>query len=143
MIQDASWARTALGKPIALYASFPLEKMRGLRPILLVGGVHGDEPEGVWLAEGTLAFLEREPQAVRVPWVLIPCLNEDGIAKGQRGNGRGVDLNRNYPARNWSPAFEKERYHPGPSPGSEPETQAVVKLIETLRPRLLVHCHSW
>jgi protein MpaA len=143
MIHDSAWARTALGNPIELYASLSLDKLERLRPLLLLGGIHGDEPEGVWLARQTLEFLRREPHVVRVPWVLIPCLNVDGIAKRTRGNGRGVDLNRNYPSKNWSANFEKERYHPGSSPGSEPEIRAVVKLLEDLRPRLVIHCHSW
>jgi murein peptide amidase A len=106
-----------------------------------MGGVHGDEPEGVWLASRTLEMLTAE--AARVDWALIPCLNVDGLSRGTRVNGRGVDLNRNFPSRSWSPAFEKERYHPGPTPGSEPETQLVIQLIEKIRPRLLIHCHSW
>lgn len=143
MIHEPTWARSALGTPIPLFASLPLAQLKGLRPLLLMGGVHGDEPEGVWLANATLELLGREPQHVRVPWILIPSLNVDGLSRRTRGNGRGVDLNRNYPSRNWSPAFEKERYHPGESPASEPETQAVVKLITELEPRLLIHCHSW
>lgn len=143
MIHEPNWAHSALGNPIELYASLPLEQLKKFRPILWMGGVHGDEPEGVWLARATLEFLRREPHAVRVPWALVPCLNVDGFAHRTRVNARGVDLNRNYPSRNWSPAFEKDRYHPGAQPGSEPEVQAVVKLLRDFRPRLVVHCHSW
>jgi predicted deacylase len=143
MIHEPNWARSALGIPISLFASFALHKMKGLRPIMVMGGVHGDEPEGIWLAANVLKMLVNEPQKVRVPWILIPCLNVDGHARGTRVNGRGVDLNRNYPAKNWSPNFEKDRYFPGPSKGSEPEIQAVVALLNEHRPRLVIHCHSW
>jgi protein MpaA len=143
VIHESAWARSALGTPIALFASLPFPVLKKLRPIVLMGGVHGDEPEGVWLAQRTLEFLRTEPQHVRAPWVLVPCLNVDGFARRTRVNGRGVDLNRNYPSRGWSGAFEKERYHPGPSAGSEPEIQAVVGLLTELRPRLVIHCHSW
>lgn len=112
-----------------------------------MGGIHGDEPEGVALAEGTLRWLQSECEDgngdTLAPWVVIPCLNIDGFAKNQRVNGRGVDLNRNYPASNWSPNADKERYFPGPAPASEPEIQGVVGLLRDLRPRLVIHCHSW
>lgn len=147
MFKNERWAQSSLGTDIALYASDELNKLQGLRPILLMGGVHGDEPEGVWLARNTLNFLladaEKPQPEVNVPWVLIPVLNVDGLARNTRGNGRGVDLNRNYPSKSWSAAFEKERYNPGPSAASESEIQAVVKLIRDLNPRLIIHCHSW
>ncbi len=142
MIHLPQWARSALGTPIALHSSAPLSGLRARGAILLMGGVHGDEPEGVWLAQKTLQLLLSDPTR-KAPWVLVPCLNVDGFARNTRVNGRGVDLNRNYPAKSWSPAFEKERYFPGPSPGSEPEIQAVTQLITDLEPRLIIHCHSW
>ncbi|HEY8278337.1 MAG TPA: M14 family zinc carboxypeptidase [Bdellovibrionota bacterium] len=141
MFHDKRWSLSALGNPIELHASQAPASLKGENPILLMGGVHGDEPEGVWLARSTLTLLQKEKSPL--PWALIPCLNVDGFAKGTRVNGRGVDLNRNYPAKSWAPSFEKERYHPGPSAGSEPETQAVVRLIEEIQPRMIIHCHSW
>lgn len=148
------WKKTALGTPIELVSSHPLAELAlshrlaelaGLRPILLMGGVHGDEPEGVRLASDTLNWLKDRARAGAslVPWIVIPCLNVDGFAQRTRVNGRGVDLNRNYPSQDWSPKFAKERYFPGTGPGSEPEVQGIVELVTTLRPRLLIHCHSW
>jgi len=140
-----AWKRTANGTPITLYASADLNELMRERPIILMGGIHGDEPEGVRLAHDTLAWLK---ECVRngtptAPWICIPCLNVDGFAKGTRVNGRGVDLNRNYPSKDWSPDYTQDRYYPGPSPASEPEIQGVVELIEKFKPRLVVHCHSW
>lgn len=147
MYQNKAWAHSDLGTPIALYASDALEKMTKQRPLLLMGGVHGDEPLGVRLAEQTLEFLLADAKAtapkVKVPWICIPVLNVDGYKNNTRVNGRGVDLNRNYPAKDWAPGFEKERYNPGPTPASEAEIKAVVGLIEACRPRLIIHCHSW
>lgn len=134
------WAFSAGGLPLELHQSANLQHVQS-RPLLIIGGVHGDEPEGVWLAEHVLEWLQRTP--VQIPWLLIPCLNPDGYAARQRVNGNGVDLNRNFPCQNWSPAFEKERYFPGSRPNSEPETQALVKLISDVQPRLIIHCHSW
>src|SRR5687768_13836975 len=99
MYFDPKAGLSALNNPIALHANKPLAELHS--PVLLLGGVHGDEPEGVWLATSTLALLQRE--RAKVDWALVPCLNVDGFAKGTRVNGRGVDLNRNYPSRSWSP----------------------------------------
>lgn len=139
-----TWTRTDLGTPIALFASHSLEELCTHKPILLMGGVHGDEPLGVHLAQQTLNLLEKDLKDQKMaPWILIPCLNPDGLKSNTRVNGRGVDLNRNYPSKSWSPTAEKERYNPGPSPGSEAEIKAVVNLIRTVKPRLIIHCHSW
>jgi hypothetical protein len=140
---DPSWIRTALGTPVALHASRPLDHLVSEKPILLMGGIHGDEPEGVRLAEDTLRWLKESTSSTIAPWICVPCLNVDGFAKKTRVNGRGVDLNRNYPSKDWSPEAKKERYFPGTSPGSEIEIQGVVELILRFKPRLIIHCHSW
>jgi hypothetical protein len=112
-------------------------------PLLLIGGVHGDEPEGIHLATDTLTWLKTRPLATVVPWIVVPCLNVDGAARDSRVNANGVDLNRNYPSANWSPEFKTERYFPGPRPGSEIEVQGIVELIQTFRPQTIIHCHSY
>jgi murein peptide amidase A len=147
MYVEHEWTHTDLGTPIALYASQALPQLKGKHPLLLMGGIHGDEPLGVHLAQKTLELLvadaTRPFHEVTLPWILIPILNVDGFKANTRVNGRGVDLNRNYPSHSWVPDFEKERYNPGPSPGSEAEIKGVVGLIETYQPRIIIHCHSW
>jgi murein peptide amidase A len=150
-----TWKKTALGTPIELFASHDLETLRReqLRPILLMGGIHGDEPEGVELATKTLEWLKSNTSdgkdssassAKKVcPWIIVPCLNVDGFKNRTRVNGRGVDLNRNYPSKDWNQEARAERYFPGPSPASEPEIQGVVELVRDFSPRLIIHCHSW
>lgn len=127
-----------------------------------MGGIHGDEPEGVQLANDTLAWLKQcsknntsdektegssatlsRSSAQLCPWILVPCLNMDGFKNRTRVNGRGVDLNRNYPSSDWNDEARAERYSPGPHPASEAEIQAVVELIQSYSPRLIIHCHSW
>jgi protein MpaA len=144
-----AWKKTTLGTPIELFASSSLDVIRQQNPILLMGGVHGDEPEGVRLARDTLTWLKSNTttsgsrQKAICPWIVIPCLNVDGFARQTRVNGRGVDLNRNYPAKDWSNEARAERYSPGEAPASESEVQAIVELITTTKPRLIIHCHSW
>lgn len=137
------WATSRMGQPIALYHSPQMLWKKTTRPLVLMGGVHGDEPEGVALAEATLEWLKSNATKLKLPWVLIPCLNPDGYKKNQRTNGAGVDLNRNYPANSWTREAKEPRYNPGPHPGSEPEVQAMVRLMKELDPRLIIHCHSW
>lgn len=142
------WKKTALGTPIPLVSSRPLSELAvangAERPILLFGGVHGDEPEGVRLAQDTLSAVTAWSKSVWLcPWIIIPCLNVDGFNAATRVNGRGVDLNRNYPSKDWSPTSEQPRYSPGPSPMSEPEVAGIVELITLVDPRVMIHCHSW
>lgn len=139
------WKKTAKGTPIELASSRPLAELRAERPILLFGGVHGDEPEGVRLAQETLRALLTWTRdgATLAPWIIIPCLNQDGYRANTRVNCNGVDLNRNYPSKDWSPKADSPRYSPGPSAASEPEVQGIVELITDYKPRLLIHCHSW
>lgn len=138
-----NWAKSRAGKAIPLMHSAGLKFQSQDRPVILIGGVHGDEPEGVRLAEESLQWLIANANSVKVPWIVIPCINPDGFAAGTRTNSAGVDLNRNYPARSWSREFTEPRYNPGPTPGSEPEIQALVKLLNQVQPRLTIHCHSW
>jgi hypothetical protein len=143
MIENPKWAISRENRAISLFQS----SVNPSHPIVLIGGVHGDEPEGVALAEATLKWLKAESAQSKVetlcPWIVIPCLNPDGYFNNERTNGGGVDLNRNYPSRDWSPEALKPRYQPGPSAASEPEIKALVQLIKDVKPRLLIHCHSW
>jgi len=140
MISD--WAKSANGEDISLHASAELSAIANQQPILFIGGVHGDEPEGVELANQWLNWLLNTEDAIS-PWVLVPCINPDGYLKNERTNGNGVDLNRNFPSRCWSDEYEAARYYPGKAPASEPEISALVNVIKTMTPSLIVHFHSW
>ena len=129
--------RTAGGLPIPGYIfgeSGPV--------VLILGGVHGDEREGIELCLGLLDHLRRGP-VPRVRATLIPALNVDGMLRGQRGNSAGVDLNRNLPTADWSPEIATPRYHPGPAAGSEPESMALTAWIATAAPRFIISLHSF
>ncbi len=110
--------------------------------VFIMGGVHGDEIEGIIGANGLLqAFSQSFPFKFRL--TLIPIFNLDGALKAQRCNARCVDLNRNLPTRDWSPKTVKKKYNPGPFAGSEPENQALVNFIEKQKPRFIITLHSW
>lgn len=134
-----SWAYSAGQQKIDLYTSL----RQGESPILFIGGVHGDEPEGVKLAHELLFWLQKNNNDSLKSWALIPCLNPDGFMRNERMNSNGVDLNRNFPSKDWSAEHKAPRYYPGAHAGSEPETQALVKWIAEHKPFLIVHFHSW
>jgi hypothetical protein len=136
-----NWKTTRLGTPISIYSSLDQKT----DPILFIGGVHGDEPEGVELAQQLIKKLYEIHKKISIwhPWVLIPCINPDGFKNNQRTNSQGVDLNRNFPCRDWSSESKASRYFPGTHPGSELETQAIISAIEEFKPQVIIHFHSW
>jgi len=136
------WTHSPEQREMELYAnSNDLGKLKN--PYLFIGGVHGDEPEGVYLAQSLLQWTQLYPEQIKVDLLVIPCLNIDGYAKNQRTNSRGGDLNRNFPSQNWSSEFKQDRYFPGTHPNSEHEIQQLVKLIQDVQPQVIFHFHSW
>ena len=110
--------------------------------VLILGGVHGDEPEGVVAAHGLLDhFSKIFPFKLQVS--LVPTFNIDGVINHNRRNGNGVDLNRNLPTNDWSDKFTTERYFPGAHANSEPESQALVQFIKDEKPQFIISLHSW
>lgn len=107
---------------------------------LIIAGMHGDEPKGVFLARKLIDRLAERNVANRV--VIVPVVNPDGYQLRQRRNANGVDLNRNFPTVDWSAGPKRSRYHPGPSAASEPETRTLIKLVNTHQPRTIITIHS-
>lgn len=114
-----------------------------LPKFVLIGGMHGDEPEGAIIVEDFLKAAETEAAHFKACVLAVPRFNPDGLQKKRRTNGRGVDLNRNFPAKDWSADHRAPRYFPGEGPSSEPETKAMVDLLTKNKPFLVVHCHTY
>lgn len=120
----------------------------GKPEILILGSVHGDESETTVVLSEALRSVHRSAMKNAV----VLCCNPDGLMRGTRGNAIGVDLNRNFPASNWSPdpVYYKSRRHdpqdialsPGTHPSSEPETRALMAILDHLRPRAVVSLHA-
>ena len=110
--------------------------------VLILGGVHGDEPEGVAAAHGLLAeFLQSF--AYRLQVFVVPAFNLDGVIAKERTNSNAVDLNRNLPTKDWTSVVAKPRYNPGPFAESEPENQSLVSFIRSRKLRFVFSLHSW
>ncbi|MFM9879830.1 MAG: M14 family zinc carboxypeptidase [Burkholderiaceae bacterium] len=123
--------------------------------VLVVGAIHGDELSSASLA---LHWLRQAQQSAeggvqRVHWLFIPALNPDGLMAQppRRVNARGVDLNRNFPTRNWHRDarlyWEKRtrkdpRRWPGKMPLSEPESAFLHAEIGRFKPNLIVSIHA-
>ena len=113
--------------------------------VLVVGVVHGDEPQGYHIIN---EYLKRNENKNNL--LFIPCLNPDGMIKKTRVNANGVDINRNFPTSNWgnnegenATCNETETpYYGGKYPSSEIETKFLINIIEKYSPKLVVTIHS-
>src|SRR5438874_1573202 len=120
----------------------------GANEIVVLASIHGDEAETTVVVSEALRCIPKGDLQAAV----ILCGNPDGMLRGTRGNARGVDLNRNFPTSNWSPnpVCYKTRANdardialsPGAEPASEPETRALLSLLERLKPQAIVSLHA-
>jgi protein MpaA len=107
------------------------------RKVLVVGCIHGDEPQGIRIAN---ALAETKPTGADL-WI-VPTLNPDGVAADTRQNAHGVDLNRNFPWRWRRLGSRGYRYYSGPHALSEPESGIAARLILRIRPTLSIWFHQ-
>jgi protein MpaA len=109
--------------------------------VLLFGSIHGNEPLGSFCLARLAEALDAEVASrSREVWI-APISNPDGFLLGRKNNDHDVDLNRNWPARNWAPAHRPGE-SPGPRAASEPETQALAALIAKAGATRLIALHS-
>ena len=111
--------------------------------LYIIGGVHGDEVEGVYVLKELFQWLSHEHTLKDLPMIVIPILNVDGYRAQTRVNAYSVDLNRNLPTQDWSPNFTQPKYNPGTKPLSEPENQYLVKLFDKYKPGFIMSFHTW
>ena len=111
----------------------------GPRIVLFVGGIHGDEAEGAYTTEHLPAAFEAADLSDVVTLTILEDANPDGRAAGTRGNANGIDVNRNFPATNFDTANPAN----GGTPLSQPESRALVDVIDRIHPNLVMVAHSW
>ena len=106
--------------------------------ILVVGVIHGNENAGVAIVDE----LATMPLPAGIDLWLLPLMNPDGYANDVRGNGNGVDLNRNFP-HDWTAIAQPGDWqYSGSGPGSEPETQVYMAFTDRVRPALTLWYHQ-
>ena len=131
-------ATTPKGRPIEM-----LQLTHGPVNLLLIGGVHGDEPEGFFLVEKFIVHGRWKNLEGKASLYVIPRANPDGCAANERTNANGVDLNRNMPTQDWTVVARAPRYFPGLEAGSELETKVLMRIIDELKPHVIISAHSW
>jgi protein MpaA len=124
--------RSEQGRPIVAWVTGDPDARRR---VLVVGCIHGNEPAGIAIANAVSRA--RVPAGTEV--VAVPDLNPDGVAAGTRQNGRGVDLNRNFPYR-WQPL--RGIFYAGPRALSERESRIAYRLIRRIRPTTSIWFHQ-
>lgn len=105
--------------------------------VIVIGCFHGDEPQGKYLIE---EYFKHNPET---NILFIPCLNKYGCKHNIRTNKNGVDLNRNFPTKNWEKsAKENNSFFGGANPASEDETKFIINIIEKNKPKLILTLHA-
>lgn len=135
------------GRPLG-YASFG--DAAASNTTLILAGIHGDETQGAFIAKALIDLFASQPELFAAPGgpladarvAILPWVNPDGAVAKRRRNAHRVDLNRNFPASNWAPTPRTDGYHGGYEPASEPETRAVLGLVEQFRPNKIIAIHS-
>jgi protein MpaA len=132
VVQTRRLGTSVKGRPIYAYrVGDPDAKVTAVA----MSTFHGNEP-------ATRQILRSIPDGRKVRGIdlwLVPTINPDGLARHTRKNARGVDLNRNFP---WRWADLDGNYESGRGPASEPETRALMRFFEAVRPRFVVSFHQ-
>lgn len=146
---------TPSGWPL-VYATFDTDDEKITKTTtLMMCGIHGDELPTVYLCIHMVRdILFDNPQNYKGQRVIVaPLINPDGFFKKNptRENGRGVDINRNFPTKDfdkfaiadWKNKYRSTpRKYPGEKGGSEIETLFQIMLIEKFNPDKIISVHS-
>lgn len=145
--------RSVKGRPLAYKVYPPLGEKKALGKVLLMGGIHGDEYSAISIIFRWMETLNKHHSGL-FHWQVVPLLNPDGLLnkpKATRQNGSGIDLNRNFPSKDWDAlaldywenrTYKNPRRYPGPKANSEPETQWFVDLIDEFQPDVIIALHA-
>lgn len=138
---------SAKGEPIYHYNRPGSHKSN--QKILVFSLIHGDEtPAG---AVGRFWMERLDGIDPRNTWRVVPILNPDGVALKTRTNANKVDVNRNFPTKDWTEKAREywvkqqksnPRRFPGDLAASEPETLCALKHIEEFSPDFVVSIHT-
>ncbi len=135
--------RSALNNDIVAY-----HYGKGSKKILVFGASHGDELNSVRMVQYIMHQVQNKKVVVpnNISLIFVPMANPDGFLYINRMNANGIDLNRNFPAKDWKRKVYVSGYvlkkGGGRYAGSEPETKAFVNLIKREKPLVSISYHS-
>ncbi len=128
---------------------------------IIMCGVHGDEITPIKFCFDIMSYLKSaysDPEIVKKDLsnkivIVAPLVNPDAFFKARpsRVNAHGVDVNRNFPTKDWAKDarrlwisnFRKDkRRNPGISASSEPEVLFQMNLIKRYGPDKIISVHS-
>lgn len=120
---------------------------------VILCGVHGDEITPVKFCWDLLQELKNNHTFENKVVVVAPLVAPDSFLKERpsRTNGRGVDVNRNFPTADWKREAHKrwknnlksdKRKFPGPRAASEQETVFQMNLILRYKPNKVISVHA-
>lgn len=132
--------------------------------VFIVSGIHSNETMGMYILNRFFKMLatnwknDKNIEQLRtlVDFYVIPCVNpwgfvnrtntgERGVAIPGRANGNGVNLNRNFPTKNWvlsgSPTASDSNYS-GATAGSEYESKILIHYINEIHPDACFDVHT-
>ncbi len=120
---------------IKLYKFLNNTNTKTPKNVLIVGVIHGDEPIGEFLIE---KYLKNKTKTLNNNLYFIPRLN----FSNKRKNKNNVDINRNFPCKNWELSTFDDDYFGGFKPNSEKETQFIVNLAENIKFDAIITIHT-
>lgn len=128
---------------------------------IIMCGVHGDEITPVKFCFDAMTYFKKayaDPEIAKREFnnkivIVAPLVNPDSFFKSHpsRVNARGVDVNRNFPTKDWAhdarklwiSSFKKDkRRNPGLTANSEPEVVFQINLIKRYGPDKIISVHS-
>jgi len=118
---------------------------------LIMCGVHGDEITPIKFCFDLLKNIENKLDDIFI--IIAPMVSPDSFLteKPTRTNHNGVDVNRNFPTKNWDKLALKKWKHryrsdkrrfPGHKSNSEEETKFQIELITDYRPTNIISVHA-
>ncbi len=149
-----------LGDPLmwVVFGDEDEHKKKSKDVTMILCGVHGDEITPVKFCFDVMYYLKNEYETHSELYkdklvVVSPIVSPDSYFKKNpsRTNARGVDINRNFPTKDWKKEaikLWKHRYRsdprrfPGKRPLSEPEVVYQVNLIKRYGPNKIISVHA-
>lgn len=129
-------------------------KDKKIEATMIMCGVHGDEITPIKFCFDILTMLKNSPALYEGKSVIVApivCPDSFFINKPTRTNANKVDINRNFPTKDWhshalkywSTRYSKDpRRFPGSKPLTEPEVVFQVNLIKRYAPDKILSVHA-